>query len=63
MSLIFLPENTTVDESYCSQLWVEAERDRDHQANDKRNADVTEGRNQQRVFLEKSSSVRETTSS
>lgn len=41
---------------YCSQLWVEAEGDGDHQAHHKRNADVTEGSNQQRVPLEKSSS-------
>lgn len=60
MPLMFLPENTRVDESYCSQLWEEAERDGDHQAHDKRNADVTEGSNQLRVFLEKSPSVRET---
>lgn len=63
MSLMFLPENTRVDESYCSQLWVEAERDWDHQAQDKRNADVTEGSKKQRVFLEKSSSAKEMTSS
>lgn len=64
MSLMFLlAENTRVEESYCSQLWVEAERDGDHQAHSKRNADVTEWSNQQRAFLEKSSSVGETTSS
>lgn len=60
---MFLPENTKVEESYCSQLWVEAKRDRDHQAQNKRNADVTEGSNQQRAFLEKSFSVKKTTSS
>lgn len=63
MPLIFLPENPKVDESYCSQLWVETERDGDHQAHDTRNADVTEGSNQQRVFLKKFSSAREMTSS
>lgn len=63
MSLMFLSENTGGDESYCSQLWIEAEGDGDHQAHHKRNADVTEGSNQQRVPLEKSSSAREMTSS
>lgn len=52
---LFLSENTVVDGSYCSKLWVEAEGDGDHQAQHKRNADVMEGSNQQRVPLEKSS--------
>lgn len=52
-------ENITAHESYCSQLWIETERDGDHQAQNERNTYVTEGSDQQRLPLEKSCSVKE----
>ena len=45
-------------EAYRSQLWKETERDRDHQAQNKRNTYVTERSGQQRVLLEKSCSAK-----
>lgn len=52
-----------MDESYCSQLWIETERDRDHQAQNKRNTDVAEGSDQLIFPLEKSCAAKEMTCS
>lgn len=39
--------------SYCSQLWIETEWDRDHQTQDKYNTYVTHGSDQKSVPLKK----------
>lgn len=55
--VLFSNENRLMN-SYCSQLWIETEWDRDHQTQDKYNTYVTQGSNQESVPLERLSSVK-----
>lgn len=55
--VLFSNENRLMN-SYCSQLWIETEGDRDHQTQDKYNTYVTQGSNQECVPLERLSSVK-----